>query len=130
VRFAQLAVLAALSSPPLMDARIQESAEAAQALQGPLDGAWVLRDSAGRSLIVFQLADPASGGAVGGAWRDAHDPSAGPAMVTAIRRTTSTLLMTFSAPAESLTLRALAPGRWRGRLTGASLDQIVTLDRH
>src|SRR5271165_4228998 len=64
--------LAARSAPQASDLtiRMQESAAAAQALQGPLDGTWALSDAQSQPLFMFQIADPAGGaGQLQGAWR-------------------------------------------------------------
>ncbi len=77
---AVIAVLAATQAmaaePPALgagafEARMKASAAAAQALQGPWDGTWVLSDAHGRRLLVFQITDPADGGPLTGAWREA-----------------------------------------------------------
>jgi len=126
---ALLATLVALAGPVATDTRIKESADAAQALQGPLDGAWVLRDRAGRILDAFQIADPANGGAIGAAWRDGREPGGDPRLVTGIIRVGSHLSLTFGSPAKRLGLRAINPGTWRGRLVGRNIDLPVTLRR-
>lgn len=57
------------------DSRIRASSDAAEGLQGPLDGAWVVRGTDGRDLIVLQLVDPGDGsGRLEGAWRDLTTP--------------------------------------------------------
>jgi hypothetical protein len=47
-----------------LDARIRQSAAEAQALQGPMDGAWILTDARGRPLYRLQITDPAGGAGV------------------------------------------------------------------
>ena len=62
-------LLAATTPADPVGARIAASSQAAQALQGPLDGTWVLRDGAGRAVLILQIVDPAGGGALSAAWR-------------------------------------------------------------
>jgi hypothetical protein len=77
---ALLALLAAAQAivaepPPLgpeaFEARMKASSAAAQALQGHWDGTWVLSEAHGRPRFVFQITDPADGGPLAGAWREA-----------------------------------------------------------
>ena len=75
-----------------LGARIAESAQAAQALQGPLDGAWVLRDAKGRRLLILQIVDPAGGGPLAAAWREPGDGGA-TGYVDAIERTAGGLMI-------------------------------------
>ena len=49
--------------------RVAASAAAAEAFAGPLDGRWVLVDSAERTLFVVELTSPAGGRPLEGAWR-------------------------------------------------------------
>lgn len=50
------------------DARVRQSAAAAQAFRGPLDGGWIA-SARGRDLLQLQLVDKGAG-QVEGAWRD------------------------------------------------------------
>ncbi len=70
-----LAALALAGQPDgELGARIAQSAAAAQALQGPLDGNWVLADRKGRERFVLQIVDRAGGGGpLQAAWREAAD---------------------------------------------------------
>ena len=120
----------AIAAPDPVGARIQGASEAAQALQGPLDGTWILRDPAGRPVAVFQIADPAGGGSPAAAWRSARGPAQPMGAVSAMSRTASTLSITFGVPAEHLAVRAVAPGKWRGRLTASGSAWPVTLERN
>jgi hypothetical protein len=72
-----LAAVVAVSGSDI-GARIRDAGAAEQALQGPLDGVWTLRDARGRALYDLQLVDPIGGGqSFGGAWRDLRDGAEG-----------------------------------------------------
>ncbi len=112
---AALAALAMVLAADPLTTRIGEANSAAQALQGPLDGAWTLRDAAGRVLYVFQMSDPpGSRCPTHGAWRDGSGGSghADFALIgqrrLRIRIEGATLATTF----------AKRGGAWRGRLAG------------
>ena len=61
-------------------ARMRESAAAAEALQGPLDGTWVLADHGGRTRYILQISDPSGTNPhLDAAWRASADATrAGP----------------------------------------------------
>ena len=100
---------------PLTD-RIAESAVAAQALQGPLDGAWTLRGSGGAVLFTFQMSDPpGSVGPVEGAWRDPAGAIGAAEFVADGRRLRVTV--EGAAPATLVLIARRARG-WRGSLSG------------
>ncbi len=70
VVLAVVAALAAGRADPL-DSRVAQANAAAQALQGPLDGAWTLRDRREREVYALRMTDPPNGPGAGvGAWRD------------------------------------------------------------
>ncbi len=100
---ALLAALQAVAAdPPALDApgfeaRMKASAAAAQALQGPWDGTWVLTDARGRRLLVFQITDPADGGPLAGAWREAAGGRR-TGWIDAIARRGSGLDLSFTPP--------------------------------
>ena len=51
------------------ESRLRSSFASAQGMQGPMDGAWVLRTRSGETLYSFLLVDK-GGGTLEGAWRD------------------------------------------------------------
>jgi hypothetical protein len=113
-----------------LGARIAQSAAAAQALQGPLDGTWVLDDRAGRAQFVFQIADPASREApLQAAWREA---GAGGAMgpVSTATRSGERLRLGFQVEGRRALVVLSRTGRqWRGTLKFAGTVTPVTLSR-
>ena len=115
------AMIALIASDPLTT-RIEESAVAAQALQGPLDGAWTLRDRTGLALFTFQMSDPpGSIGPVQGAWRDG---AGGMGSADFIAEGPRRLRIAIDqAPSFTVERRA---GLWRGVLAGHG---VVTLTR-
>ncbi|HEY1928801.1 MAG TPA: hypothetical protein VGG92_15155 [Caulobacteraceae bacterium] len=127
-----LACLLLSAAPPApdsaadFDARIAASAAQAERLQGPLDGAWVLRDRRGRPLMRLQIVDPAqSVSAATGAWSLADGSAMG--SIEKIDATRERLTVELS-PDERLVLRR-EPGLWRGRLTKDGRIVVVTLAR-
>jgi hypothetical protein len=114
--------------------RIRDSDAAAQALQGPLDGAWTLCDVHRRPLFVFQITDPAGGaGRLDGAWRrsGAFAP-AGP--IDAIARRADRLAIRFTDAGEAgqvvrVRLRRRRDGAWAGAASENGHDLPVTLRR-
>jgi len=115
-----------------LSTRLRQSAAAAQALQGPLDGAWTLRDRGQRALYRVQITDPGGGRPLSAVWRTAGPgPAAGAALE--IARGRRGLWITLPAdperPAVVLRLRRRAPGPWVGRLTQGRESQRVTLAR-
>jgi hypothetical protein len=115
-----------------VDARIQGSAAAAQALQGPLDGAWTLVSAAGTPIYGFQLVDrPGGQGPVEGVWRDLRRAST-PGdinLIDQIARGPAALTITLSAtPGQSTVMISLRPdptGLWSGELReGADVTQV------
>jgi hypothetical protein len=121
------ATIALVATDPLTT-RIEESAAAAQAVQGPLDGAWTLRARAGRVLFVFQMSDPpGSVGPVQGAWRD---EAGGMGIVEFIAEGPRRLRIAIDgAPPFTVGRRA---GLWRGVLAGhgaVTLTRSLATDR-
>jgi len=121
----------ALAGQPQGDpgARIAQSAAAAQALQGPLDGTWILVDGKGRARFIFQIVDPAiPGEPVQAAWREAA--GGGPGAATARRRPDGRLVLGFAAEGQraQVALRHRG-GAWRGTLRLAGAVTSVTLRR-
>ena len=119
-----------------IDARIRASAEAAESLQGPLDGAWTLVGADGKAIYEFQLVDKPSGAEPPeGVWRDLRRPSTPGDMglVDSLSRAAGSLTMSFVAQAgQTPTLVALkvgADGTWSGRLTEGGQTTTVTMRR-
>jgi hypothetical protein len=135
------AVLALACAPPApptqgspVDQRISSSYEAAQALQGELDGAWDLTDLEGRRLYSLQIVDPPGPRPhLEAAWRSLTAPASidasGPAGIT--QPTTSVLRLSFSqvgGPVR-IDLRRGRAGEWSGRLIEQGRVLRVTLRR-
>ena len=120
---------------PALDGRIRDSFNAAQALQGPLDGRWTLRDAGGRALYAFQIVDRAGGGGpLEAAWRDPRDSSMTGALgvVSDIARTGRSLRLGFAGlggGAATLVLWRDRHGGWVGRMVGGGKTARVTLRR-
>jgi hypothetical protein len=123
---ALLVVLATQGVPDSLGARILESARAAQALQGPLDGAWLLTGADGRMLYRLRIADPADGGPIGLAW---SDPAGATGVAVAVRRSPNGLKTSFGRAGPWLELREVG-ARWRGRLRIDGRIQSVRLSRN
>ena len=129
-----LVALAIAATPPATDvgARLRESGEAAQALQGPLDGTWTLRDNRGDAVLLFQITDPAGGGPLEAAWRE---PGAGGAagVVETIARRGDLLSILFTqtdgAGHVDLRLKRFSQGSWWGHLVEAGHVSPVILRR-
>ncbi|MDB5480642.1 MAG: hypothetical protein JWO83_1695 [Caulobacteraceae bacterium] len=109
--------------------RMRESAAAAQALQGPLDGAWTLCDAHQQPLFVFQITDPVGGaGPLGGAWRRSG-ASAPAGLIDAIARRGGRLAFRFIGDGEvvRVRLRRRGDGAWAGAASENGHDLAVTL---
>ncbi len=130
-----LAPMTAPAQPDIdnaVDARIRASAAAAQALQGPLDGAWTLVSTAGSPIFALQLVDrPGGQGPVEGVWRDLRRPSmpGDIGMIDQIARGPAALTITLNAaPGQSVVMISLHPdpaGMWSGELReGAGVTQV------
>jgi len=122
VLFVGVLAAPAVWAQDIVGGRIAASAAAAQSLQGPLDGTWTLADGRGRTLFVFQIADPPTGGvALQCAWRD---PSGGLGFATCVRRGRR-LTLRFGAREVDLEHREA----WRGVLREAGRTRAVALRR-
>jgi hypothetical protein len=123
-----LAPLAALAqgapSDTAVDDRLRASAEAAQSLQGPLDGGWTLVSLAGAPIYAFQIVDtPGGDDPLEGVWRDLRRPMTpgdiGP--VDVLQRGAGSLTLRFTPiagrPATTVTLTSAADGAWTGELS-------------
>jgi hypothetical protein len=116
-------ILLAAKDP--LTARIEQSAAAAQALQGPFDGAWTMRDRAGRILLRLQMSDPpGSVGTVNGAWRDARGASGAAEFIAEGRLRLR--IVVDGDPRASFVVVERRAGTWRGLLPGHGA---VTLTR-
>jgi len=127
------ALILAAAPPPDVGARIHASDQAAQALQGPLDGAWTLSEASGAPLYALQFSDPVGGrGPLQGAWR-ALGGHADIGVFTELRREGDTLILRLPAhgedPAAVIRLRRDAHGGWRGTLSGDPASRVVVLRR-
>lgn len=119
-----------------IDARIRTSAEAAESLQGPLDGAWTLVSAAGGPIFAFQIVDkPGGRDPLEGVWRDLRRaPAPGDiGVIATLVRGSDTLTIGFVAkpgqPAVDIELKSGADGRWTGELREAGASTAVSLRR-
>jgi hypothetical protein len=115
-----LAVAAWLAAAPEandLTTRMRDSAAAAQALEGPLDGAWTLW-AGDRPLYVFQITDPAGGaGPLGGAWRRTGvSASAGPIDAIVLRGDRLAIRFAADGVAVGVRLRRRPSGAWSGEV--------------
>jgi hypothetical protein len=118
--------LAVLQAAPLdpVGVRIAQSAESAERLQGPLDGAWILAGARGRILGRFQIGNPpASGGQISCAWR----PPEGTPAPAGCRLRAGRLVLVFAG--RQAVLRRERAGVWRGELTSGRAAQRVVFRR-
>jgi hypothetical protein len=98
-----------------LNARIAESAQAAERLQGALDGSWVLTAADGRALYALELVDPARGGELEGVWRDLRrsGPPGDIGVIDRLEKEPRRLILSFGAPPVTVVLKARA-GDWSG----------------
>lgn len=120
---APAAASGAMSVEQAYELRVKGSIAAAQGLQGPLDGGWLLRGADGTGLYALQIADPAGGyGPVEGAWRDLRRPGAvgSTGLIDGIERTydggAAVRFMARPGVGATLTARAAGDGGWTGQL--------------
>ena len=132
-----MALMLAAAPPELdaagLDARIAASANAAQALQGPLDGTWRVTSATGGALYVLQISDPAGGGSpLEAAWRK-PGPGGDVGAASRISRSGGRLLVDFrpriDGPAVALSLRRSSPQRWRGWMVWRGARRRVMMAR-
>jgi hypothetical protein len=136
---ALMALTMASAPTPLPDAafegRMRDSFDAAQALQGPLDGRWTLYDAGGRALYAIQIVDPAGGGGpLQAAWRDPRDssPLGALGVVSDIARTGGALRLSFTGRGgliNTLLLWRDPHAGWSGRMVEGGKAMRVTLRR-
>ena len=115
------------TAPVSPDARIAASAAEAQALQGPLDGTWILADASGRPLYIFQIVDPAGGGDLQAAWR-VPGPVGEVGEATA-RRAGGRLGLTLGYRGPLVSLSRVSGDLWRGSLRQGGRSRRVLLRR-
>jgi len=116
----------------VFEQRMRDSAAAAQALQGPLDGRWAMRDAKGHTLYLLQIADPAQAvGPLTAAWSDPRTGALGG--VDAISRVGDRLTLVFAPGLDGKTLRVALRrqrgGIWAGWATSARARRSVRLAR-
>lgn len=117
------------------DARVRASSDAAEGLQGPLDGGWVVTGADGRDLIVLQLVDPGDGsGRLEGAWRDLVTPDGiePVGLIDSLDRGVADLVIRFrprGAGGVVLQVRPDARGDWSGQMFDNGLAVAVTMRR-
>jgi hypothetical protein len=104
-------------SPAAFEARMKASAQAAQALQGPWDGTWILSGAHGHRLFVFQITDPADGGPLAGAWREAGGAGR-TGWIDAITRHGRELELSFTPAGQGATTEIRLERRETGSATG------------
>ncbi|MFZ5670261.1 MAG: hypothetical protein ACOY4K_12265 [Pseudomonadota bacterium] len=116
------------------EARIRGSAQAAQGLQGPLDGGWTVRTAAGVPLMTLQLVDRGQGyGALEGAWRDLATPVARVGLIDSLDRQPVVLTIRITPagrPTRVLTLTPTSDGGWTGDLLDEAGVRPVTMRRN
>lgn len=115
--------------------RLRSSFASAQGMQGPLDGAWVLRAGSGQTLYSLLLVDKGLG-SLEGAWRDPRRKGATDAsgFLADISRIGDQVTASFYArPGASPSLLTLKPGvggAWSGELAEGGTRTAVTLRRN
>jgi hypothetical protein len=117
------------------DARIRGSSDAAEGLQGPLDGGWIVIGPDGQNLVVLQLVDPGDGsGRLEGAWRDLITPDGVEpvGLIDSLDRGALDLVIRFrprGAAGVILQIRPDAKGDWSGQLFDKGQATPVTMRR-
>lgn len=107
--------------------RIAQAATAAQRLQGPLDGRWMLGDGRGRILYVFEIGDPPTGRKLSCAWLA---PNSSPRRAECRRVGTGLSVVFEDADGmRRVVLRPAQDGLWRGKLIVGGVALQVSL-RH
>jgi hypothetical protein len=136
IALAPAAALAQGDYDNAIDARIRASANAAESLQGPLDGTWTLVSASGQAIYVFQLVDkPGGRDPLEGCWRDLRRPPmpGDIGMIDSLFRAADVLTINFSAkpgdPPVTIRLNLGADGAWSGSLHEGGGDMPVRLRR-
>jgi hypothetical protein len=117
------------------ESRIRGGLNAAQGLQGPLDGGWVLRGPDGRTLYGLQLVDKGTGAILlEGAWRSMKPGPGQVGLVDSISRTATggvDIRFTPRGAREASVLQLEPAGSgWSGTLWEAGANRSVTLRRN
>lgn len=116
------------------ETRLRSSFASAQGLQGPLDGAWMLRGAGGQPLYSLLFVDKGLG-QLEGAWRDPRRRGAtdSSGFLAGVQRMGAQLSASFyplpGAPAATITLNPSADGAWSGELDEGGRRTSVTLKR-
>lgn len=113
--------------------RVRASLQAAQGLQGPLDGNWTVRDAGGMAIYGFQLVDKGYGYMPEGAWR-ALGGSGRVGLIDSLDRQPTSLTIRITrtpgkAPAV-LTLTPRGAADWAGELTDEAGSRPVVMRRN
>ncbi|MEO9211530.1 MAG: hypothetical protein ABI242_00085 [Caulobacteraceae bacterium] len=132
---AALVGLLVVAEPPRavdVGARVA-AAQAAQSLQGPLDGGWTLTDAAGAALFTFEIVDPAGGhGPLTGAWRDERGEAKATGLIADPRRRGRRLWFDFvpdGGAVVRLSLEERSAETWSGRMIRNGRSRAVGLRR-
>lgn len=117
------------------ESRIRGGLNAAQGLQGPLDGGWIVRGPDGRTLYSLQLVDKGTGAlSLEGAWRSLKPGQTQVGLVDTIERTTTGGVYIRFTPrgAREPSILQLSPssGGWSGTLWEAGDTRTVTVRRN
>ncbi len=135
-----LALIAAFLLPPWpttveFEGQVRASAAAAQALQGPLDGAWIVAGAGGEAIYQIELTDPVGGRSLlAGAWRDPRRPPGSEQFgaVDILARTADRLSLSFTpvgASPVTIRLRRRDVCRWAGILIESGVREPVRMLR-
>jgi hypothetical protein len=133
-----LALAAAGAAPSLengrpIDQRISSSYDAAQALQGELDGSWDLRDLAGHQIYGFEIVNPPSRRHLEAAWRSPlpalGDQASGTAEINLATRSVLRLRFLRLGHLVEAELHRSRNGVWAGRLIEGGRPLRVVLRR-
>jgi hypothetical protein len=116
------------------ESRIRGGSSAAQGLQGPLDGGWVLRGADGGTLYSLQLVDKGTAGLEGGAFRSLRQGKAGQVgLIDSVdRMADGGIQLRFTPRGQNqpavITLRP-SGGGWSGEIWEAGSTRQVTMRR-
>ena len=124
----------ASASDDLFEAGLRSAFIAAEARQGPLNGAWVVSSQDGAALYRFQIVDAGLAYIPEGAWSDAR-AGGGPdahGFLNTVARNAAGVTMSFvrtDGSLTALTLTARAAGSYAGELTTPAGVQPVVMTR-
>ncbi|MFZ0266573.1 hypothetical protein [Caulobacter sp.] len=126
---------ASMPTAEAYDLRVKGSILAAQGLQGPLDGGWLIEGPDGETLYALQMVDKVGGSdGLEGAWRDLRRPGAvgSTGLIDFVDRSPSGFLARFSPRSGQLATLDLTPrgdGSWAGKLNDNGVETRVTAHR-